>query len=130
MYTDPLCGAGPESHSNNAKMACKDVNTKDSPNELPRWPCSSSTGDEDQPILMTVCVSPSHGHYCSFTGTDLRKSNLQEEYFLDTSPVLDNTSTGQEHSPTQRPGRCGQKYSKGCRYDPDPWELPFGTETD
>lgn len=75
--------------------------------------------------IMIVCVSLSYKPFLSFTNTDLRKGNLQEEYFLDTSEVLDDTSAVQEHSPTQRPGRCGQKHPKDRRNDPNLWQLPL-----
>jgi len=62
---------------------CEDIDTEDGGNELPRWPSVTTTGDEDQPIL--------------------GQGDLEEEYALDVTEVLDDTTVGEEERSTNGP---------------------------
>jgi len=70
----------------------EDVDTKDSSNKLPRGPGFTATGDEDKPILS--------------------ERDFQEEYTLDGTEVLNDTTVWQEHRATNDPGSEGEKYTE------------------
>jgi len=83
----------------------EDVDTEDGADELPGWPGLTTTSDEDEPVLS--------------------KGDFQEEYTLDGTEVVDDTSVWHEHSATDDPGAESKEYTEDDGDDPDLGELPL-----
>lgn len=83
----------------------EDIDTKDGTDELPRWPGVGTTGNEDKPILS--------------------EGNLKEEYTLNGSEVVNDTSVWKEESTTENPGTKSKEYTKNDGNNPDLWQLPL-----
>jgi len=83
----------------------EDIDTEDGADELPGWPGLTTTGDEDEPVL--------------------GKGDFEEEYTLDGTEVVDDTTVGEEESTTDDPGTESEENTEDDGDDPDLWKLPL-----
>lgn len=88
-----------------SKYSCHSVDGTDGADELPGRECVAPTGDKNEPVLSE----------CDF----------EEEDFLDTAKILDDTSVGQIHCAADDPGSKSELNSENNGNDPDFGELPF-----
>jgi len=77
----------------------KNIDTKDSANQLPRWPGLVTTSDEDEPVLS--------------------EGDLEEEHTLDGTEVVDHTTVGEEERSTKNPGTKSEFDTENNGDDPD-----------
>jgi len=84
---------------------CENIDTEDGADELPGWPCVSTTSDEDEPIFS--------------------QGNFKEENALDSTEVVNDTSVGKEHGTADDPGAESEHYTQNNGDDPDLGQLPL-----
>jgi len=93
-------GLGPATEpAEDGEQSGQDIDNENGNNQLPRGPGLTTTGDEDQPVLS--------------------KGNLEEDNLLRRSPVLDDTTIGQEHGSTDNPGSGSEETTKNDGDNPD-----------